>query len=314
MSDIIIHNGIKRPEKLKLSIVTPVYKNDPSALFDALRQELHGSNYSEKCEIVIVDDGSNIQELSDKLQAEVQALEVPTTLITFGQNKGRSKARNALIENSIGEYLLFLDSDMLPDSKDFIAKWLLYIATQSPEITYGGYSILQASTDPKYALARALSENIDCMGHEERQKRGALAVATSNLLVRRDIMEKVPFDNGFSGWGWEDVDWALRANSANYKVNHAPIPATHLGLDEDKILLEKFQKAGPNFKTITERHPEMLELSSTKIALILAKVPLLGLFAPIIYWLACAKFMPLSLRSKAARIWRAIWAAMSLKG
>lgn len=309
----IFSNSKTSKTKPKLSIVMPVYKNDPSRLLSALAQELKSSEISTNVEILILDDGSQMPELSQSIVTHINAINAPAKFIALANNRGRANARNILIENSSGDYLLFLDSDMLPDSDDFIAKWQGFIDRTAPSIAYGGFSMLQASKAPEYALARALAARIDCLDAQERTLRGPLAVATSNLLVRRDIMLAVPFDSDFVGWGWEDVDWALRANAANYSVVHVEIPATHLGIDLDKDLLAKFQKAGPNFRQIMQRHPEMLELDSTKAARFLAKLPALGLLARISYWFATCRIWPIKVRAKAARLWRAIWAAISLR-
>lgn len=300
------------PSQLKLAIVTPVYKNDPSALLNSIENELRNADYRTQIEFILVDDGSNQKELSDKLKSHINTMPVSSMLIEFLENQGRSAARNALIENSIAPFILFLDSDMLPDCPKFILKWLEFIERTSPTIAYGGFSMLQAPKDKRYDLARELASRIDCLNAQERNERGPVAVATSNLLVRRDIMEKVPFDNGFVGWGWEDVDWAFRANAAKYAVVHFENPATHLGLDEAKVILEKFKNAGPNFKHITSRHPQMEHLGSTRLAQIFSKIPFLVKFAPFVGFIANWESLPLKIRAKAARFWRVIWAANSL--
>lgn len=310
---IVFTNNVAADENYKLSIVSPVYKNDPSALLIALKNEAAKLSNSAQIEIIIVDDGSNIVSLTALMRAQISEFTISARLYSFEKNNGRSFARNHLIQSARGEYLLFLDSDMLPDSPDFLKHWCEFIDKTAPTIAYGGFTMLQASKDAKFALARALASRIDCLNAKERTIRGPLAVATSNLLVRKDIMEHVPFDNGFVGWGWEDVDWALRANAADYAVVHVEIPATHLGLDEDKVILEKFARAGPNFRHITERHKEMELLSTTKIARLIAKVPFLKAIAKIIYKIATNVKFPLEIRSRCARLYRAIWAAISLK-
>lgn len=298
--------------ELKIAIVTPVYKNDPSPLLNAIANELRNADYKNKIELVLVDDGSKMPELSELIKTRLLSMPVSALSLEFTQNQGRSSARNALIENSIAPYLLFLDSDMLPDCPNFIFKWLEFIERTKPTIAYGGFSMLQASKEPKFALARELASRIDCLNALERNERGSVAVATSNLLVRRDIMEEVPFDNGFVGWGWEDVDWALRANAAKYAVVHYENAATHLGIDEAELILHKFKHAGPNFCHITTRHPQMLHLGSTKLAIYLSKIPFLTMLAPIAKWFAINEIVPIKLRARAARFWRVIWAANSL--
>jgi glycosyltransferase involved in cell wall biosynthesis len=296
-----------------LSIVSPVFRNDPSALLSALARECT-ARPDLPVELVVVDDGSGDPALIERLMSAVMAFPAPAKLIGFAANQGRARARNRLIAGARAPYLLFLDSDMLPDQPDFLSAWTALITRVSPAIAYGGFSTLQASRAPELALARALAERIDCLPARDRTERGGLAVATSNLLVRADITQAVPFDDGFSGWGWEDVDWALRAVGAGFAVAHVDIPATHLGLDEPQTLLAKFRQAGPNFRHIVKRHPLMLSLPSTRAARILARVPLLGALTGAVRTLALSPRLPLMVRTRAARVWRAAHAAMSLKG
>lgn len=314
MGEFTIHkNEINNDDKnIILSIVTPVYKNDPSPLLDKLIYEINNFSGFENTELLIVDDGSNDEKIRKIILERIKNAKISCKLIEFHANKGRSFARNALIENSKGNHILFLDSDMLPDNDDFLRTWLGFIAKTNPTIAYGGYSLKQVPNHKNLELGRALAGSIDCLSADERNYRGPLAVATSNLLVRRDVVIAVPFDCDFVGWGWEDVDWALRANRAQFAVVHYENAATHLGIDEPEIILEKFKHAGPNFKHITNRHPEMLSLNSTKAARIIAKMPFLIAMAPLAKKIALCDKLPIKFRSKSARAWRAIWAANSL--
>jgi glycosyltransferase involved in cell wall biosynthesis len=314
MSEKFTHLNNEKTNNLKpkISVVTPVYKNDPSPLLARLLSEVSTGNFTDMVELVVVNDGSNDAALSTKITDFIRQFPISAKYYDFAQNNGRSFARNQLIKYSDGEYLLFLDSDMLPDEDDFLGKWLEYTKA-APEIAYGGYTIKQAPITNENRLARALAGKSDCEPATARSARGAQAVATSNLLVRRDIMEKVPFDCGFKGWGWEDTDWALRADEGGFKVAHIDITATHLGLDNDEILLDKLKKAGPNFKYILENHPQMAGVKSAKLAIMLSKLPFLELVASVMRQIALCKKIPDKFRSLAARLWRGIWAAYALR-
>jgi glycosyltransferase involved in cell wall biosynthesis len=288
-----------------LSVVTPFHKNDPGLLLSILADQAAGQNI----ELIIVDDGSMDPALTQIAERAVDDFPVPARLITFHTNKGRSGARNRLIEEARAPYILFLDSDMAPDGPKFLQDWLDLIEKAKPEIAYGGFTTLQVPQLAELALARALAERGDCHSAEERTPRGALAVATSNLLVRADIMRAVSFDSDFSGWGWEDVDWALRAQKAGFVISHVPIPATHMGLDVPKVLLEKFAKAGPNARLIMSRHPEMAQTRGSKLTTILRVLPLRNLTKKAVYQLAMNESLPVGARAWAARVWRALWAA-----
>lgn len=295
-----------------LSILSPVYRFDPSALVTALAKACQAAP-DLAVELVLVDDGSGDPALLAKLEAAVMAFPAPASLVAFTANQGRSAARNRLTVEARAPWLLFLDCDMLPDSTDFLARWHQLIADTAPPIAYGGFTTVQVPDEPRLALARALAERVDCLPAAERTARGGVAVATSNLLVRADILRAVPFDAGFQGWGWEDVDWALRAHAAGHPVLHVDIPATHLGLDEPGTVLRKFAQAGPNFAHMLARHPQMRTLRSTRVIQTLASLPGVGLLAGPLHVLAVSEAVPMGLRSRAARGWRALHAALALR-
>jgi glycosyltransferase involved in cell wall biosynthesis len=295
-----------------LSVLSPIFRNDPARLIDALGREC-ALDPGLAVELVLVDDGSGDPALLAALEQAVEAFPAPASLVAFGANQGRSAARNRLMQEARGPYLLFLDSDMLPDQPDFLAAWERLIDKVAPTIAYGGFTTRQVPDDPALRLARVLAERVDCLGARDRMARGGIAVATSNLLVRADVMQDVPFDDGFSGWGWEDVDWALRAVAAGYAVAHVDIPATHLGLDEPEVLLRKFAQAGPNFTHLVARHPVMMTLPSTRLVRYLARLPGSGLLMKPAGWVARHEGLPMRLRSRAARLWRALHAAAALK-
>ena len=56
---------------IKLSIVTPIYKNDPSPLLAKITEEINNSKFGKNIELICVDDGSKSPQLIEniKLQA-----------------------------------------------------------------------------------------------------------------------------------------------------------------------------------------------------------------------------------------------------
>lgn len=88
-----------------VSIIIPVYKTEK--YLEAAVHSVLNQTYKD-IEIILVDDGSpdNSPELCDKLAEKYNSIKV-----IHKENGGLSSARNAGIENAIGEYLYFLDSD-----------------------------------------------------------------------------------------------------------------------------------------------------------------------------------------------------------
>ena len=91
----------------------------------------------------------------------------------------------------------------------------------------------------------------------ERARAPEKYVYTSNLLVRRDVFEAEAFDGAFTGWGWEDVEWAMRV-SRRWPVLHIDNPATHMGLDTVEQLAGKYEQSAGNFARVVARHPDVV--------------------------------------------------------
>lgn len=268
-----------------MSILTPCFRYDPTALTDALARQVDMPTGA--VEFILLDDGSQDPKLTTALEASIMALPFAGALIERSVNSGRAGARNRLSSFARARHWLMLDADMIPDRVDFLAQWLNEIAAHDPGVTFGGFSVVQARTDRETALHKYLAQRSDCHPAAERARHPTLSLATSNLLVRRDVLGRAAFDEGFTGWGWEDVEWAIRV-SAFTPVRHIDNSATHAGLDRVGTLLRKFTEAGPNYRRLCERHPAVARTyPSHHAARVLRAIPGQALLRPI--WAAIAR-------------------------
>lgn len=249
----VLYNGISRNSAL--SICIPAYKDTADALLSSL---LH-LKYVQHCTLLIYDDGSSDADLTKVLARQILRFPGPARLITADRNYGRSHARNRLISLAETDWILFLDADMRPDSDGFISRYIDAASnTHGPALIPGGFSLKYANPTDETRLHAAQSLKSECLSADIRASQPGRYVFTSNILVHRDILASIRFDNRFKGWGWEDVDWGLRV-AQSYPVKHIDNTATHLGLDEDEVLLKKYGQSGSNFALALRQHPEALK-------------------------------------------------------
>ena len=136
---------------------------------------------------------------------------------------------------------------------------------------------------------------------------------SSNILVHRNIFLSIEFDEGFEGWGWEDVDWGLRVVD-EFPVFHIENTATHLGLDYDHILLEKYRKSGRNFSRVITRHPGALKSSALyRAASIISRLKIGRLSLTIASGTVRARWIPIKLRLYGLKAFRAASCADNLQ-
>lgn len=285
----------------RLSVLVPFYKDDTALLLADLDSQITG----QPIEVLFYDDGTQDAALTDKSRQAVKAAKGAMSLITNTDNHGRSFARNTLFEAARSDWVLFLDADMRPSRDDFLATYLTAIDAQDADIIFGGFEVEAQQADANRDLHRALSEVSDCLTLDERQAGGPQYVASSNLCVRRKVLESEPFDSGFSGWGWEDSEWAARV-SKRFTLIHIDNPAVHLGLETTETLLKRFATSGPNYLRFTKAHPELAErLPLYNISKSLGKLPGQSLMRPVLKFFVKTHALPMRARLTALKLWRA---------
>jgi glycosyltransferase involved in cell wall biosynthesis len=287
----------------RLSVLIPFLNDDPRELLTALDSEAQG--LEGEVELLLLDDGSGDEATAGRVAAAVDDLDLPARLIRLPANEGRAPGRNRLARHARAEHLLFLDSDMLPDGPDFLQVWLEHLRREAPSVTFGGISLDQAPERPEHALHRKIALRSDCAPARQRRRHPEKYVFTSNLLIRRDVLEREHFDEGFKGWGWEDVEWGVRV-SRRYEILHIDNPATHLGLDAPRTIARKYEESAANFARILKAHPDVVRrYPSYKAASLMKHAPLRRLWRPALKALALAPPAPLAIRAFSMRLYRA---------
>lgn len=287
-----------------LSVLVPTYRDDPRPLLAGL-----ASDGSDEVEVILYEDGAPDADLSDALRAAVLYAHMPARLITAEVNLGRSAARNRLGAMARGQWLLFLDADMRPPPR-FLTRWIDILAHTDADAVFGGYEPCEPA-GPHEKVHAALARASDVRSAVERNEIGAVAVCSSNLAVRRRFFAQVPFDESYSGWGWEDVDWALRAAEAG-RVAHADNPAGHGGLESVARLLAKFGAAGPNFARLLARHPDYSARPGARLALTLNRWRLAAPARAAGVMIARMSILPARIRALGLKLFRAAAAAGDL--
>lgn len=307
-SPAITHvKSAKQPKRRPaLSVLIPYYRDDPAELLSSLTRQIGTKS---DIEILLYDDGTGDVDLNARLCAVVKAAGAPVHLLIAKHNQGRAFARNCLTEHARADWVLFLDADMRPVTDHFLEDYHKLIKAEAADIIFGGFEVPSAVEDPQRELHRAFSEISDCLTLQARQDRGPQYVCSSNLCVRKTVLDTEGFDPKFTGWGWEDSEWAART-AARFSLIHADIPALHLGLETTDTLLRRFKDSGPNYLRFTQKHPELAKtLTLFRATQKLRKIPGQAIMRPLLKALVKFRFAPVRLRLTALKLWRASWYA-----
>lgn len=305
-----IHDNVYwRGAAPRLSICVPIYRYDVTKLMDALA----ACASSSLAELVFYDDGSGDPELLEKLEAHAGRVPAAIRVVSAAANRGRSSARNAAVRHARADWLLLLDADMVPDDVQFIEAYLDAIdATWEPAIIVGGYSLKAAPKARKFALHRWQAEASECLPASRRNQAPGRYIFSSNVLVHRLVLDACPFDQGFAAWGWEDTDWGLRAQQW-FPIRHIDNAATHMGLDTDKALIAKYAASGENFALVARRHHiEAAKMPLYRMAKAFKRFPLRRQLAGLARGMAQFPLLPVSIRGRALKAWRAMVYAEAL--
>jgi glycosyltransferase involved in cell wall biosynthesis len=297
-TETLIDNAAWATAQPRLSVLIPTYRDDPSALLKALDER------GVSAEIVLLDDGGGDKALTKRMAGRIEKLKLPARLIVLSPNEGRARGRNRLARHARGRHLLFLDSDMLPDPIGFLTRWSAVAEDDTP-VAFGGFTLDQTPRRPEHAVHRTMALKSDCTPAPERAKEPEKHVFTSNLLVRRDVFEAIGFDEGFAGWGWEDVEWAMRV-AQHYPILHIDNSATHLGLDTASALAAKYEQSAANFARVVQSHFALVSnYPSYKVAKALKPLPGRSVWRPMLKAFALHEAAPTPLRAFALRLYRA---------
>ena len=293
----------------RISICVPTLRHDVTPLLEGLSK----CEATEAVEVIVYDDGSRDHDFLAKMEASAGQARVAVRIVSAHRNRGRAAARNSAIAHARADWILMVDADMTPDTPVFLQAYLDAIDhAWRHAVIVGGYSLLSAPKDRAYALHRWQARKSECIPAAERSKAPGRYVFSSNVLVHRAVLDACPFDESFTGWGWEDTDWGLNAQKL-FPILHIDNTATHLGLDSATQLMGKYARSGGNFARMAARHPEdAAAMPLFRMATRLRAMPFRQSFKWLAADVAKSESLPLALRGRALKAWRALVYAEAL--
>lgn len=266
-----------------ISICIPVYN---FVILDTVRTLLaQADRWGVDVECVIFDDHSlpYYEERNRALRDEPRVRYLPLI-----ENIGRSKIRNRLADHAKGEWLIFMDCDMIPHDDYFIQRYDQETRGNA-DVVCGGIHYGGEPKD-KNELLRWRTEMRN-KRHLERMKRLALhmPVTTGNFMIRRSLYQRVRFNESLTGYGREDQLFSLELEKLGARIIWTDNPLVHLGLEQNETFLSKIEESIFNLVCVWNANPQFRRTMRNtsgrlKAALLLRKLGLAPLVEQVFHF------------------------------
>ena len=222
-----------------LSILIPIYNHDSSALIDELCRQAR--QLQTEWQLIAIEDGSKEHVGENKAVCHRNDVEH----ITLDKNIGRSAIRNLLASKACGEWLIFLDCDMIVENPDFVENYLNEAQKASNDtIICGGPTYWPFDKyEEKYRLHWTVGSHREPVSTRLQNKNCQMTLLSSNFMVRKETFDAVKFDETLTGYGHEDTLFGIEHIRKGGKFKYIDNAAIHTGLDETTRFIEKTKEA-----------------------------------------------------------------------
>jgi len=247
---------------MKISLLIPVFDYDIIALVYSMKNAM--GKVPEFSEIVIGDDGSSTEYREKYRSLEADNVKV----ITSEKNIGRAAIRNRLALEANGDFLIFIDADvMLPGTAEaYILKWLPFLKN-SKVICGGTLYHDSAPGDPDKLLRWKYGKWREQKSAAERNKHPHAGFSTFNVLIEKSIFSRIRFDEELKQYGHEDTLMGYQLKKAGINILHIDNGLMHEGLESNREFLNKTKLGIENLSQLYDKVTDKRSFSETVMML-----------------------------------------------
>ncbi len=233
-----------------ISICIPIYNFDVTELVDELLKQADHLHYP--VEILLFDDHS--QSFYRKRNSTLGS-RTNINYLDFDFNIGRSKIRNRLADVAAGQWLLFLDCDVIIDDPNFLKKYVDNI--NKAKVICGGRKYGPKPFRRELVLRWKYGVGRECKTAFYRQVNPYSSFISGNFIIESDTFHRIRFNEELSGYGHEDTLLGLDLKKEKVEILHIDNPTIHLGLDPNCDFIVKSEQGVMNLARILQIMPCM---------------------------------------------------------
>ena len=208
------------PERPRCSVIIPLYGRIDYLMYQCALFSEHGMPADEL--VYVLDDPPKKQALIDMAQSAWRRFGIPMKLVLLPENRGYAPANNAGLAECRGEYICYLNSDVMPHEP----RWLdLMIGALEADAGLGMVGGLLTFEDGTVQHAGMTFKRLPQLGnfpyamhpgkgrmrHPSRGVQPAEAVTGACMVLRRDLAQELGgFDTDYVIGDFEDADLCFR--------------------------------------------------------------------------------------------------------
>lgn len=246
-----------------LSILIPTYNYNAYPLVSEIHNQATGTQIP--FEIICIDDASKLhfsenEKINHLKDSEYELLE---------KNIGRSKIRNLLAQKANYEWLLFLDVDVFPKNKDFIARYIPFLNDEI-KIVNGGMLYQTEKPEKSKVFRWVYGKNRESVPVEVRQQNPYLSFLTLNFLIHKSVFSTVAFNESIPNLRHEDTLFSYDLMKNKITIVNIDNPIYHLGLDNFEIAIKKENESLIALKHLIDNN--LLDTDYIKIAKVFSMI------------------------------------------
>lgn len=215
-----------------LSILIPTYNYTVIELVQNIHQQCLACSIS--FEIICLDDYS-----ANHFQHENEQIKELSYCYYYKNesNFGRTKSRQILAEKAKFDWILFLDSDVLPENEKFIEKYITHL-NNSNSVVFGGYKYEKRQPESSKILRYKYGREREEKSAEFRSKKPYQYVFSGNMLIQKKLFFELNYVENDKFYGM-DIYFAYQLFSRKIAVHHIDNAIFHLGLERNEVFFEK---------------------------------------------------------------------------
>lgn len=223
-----------------ISVLIPTFNYKCYKLVADVQSQFEATG--EDYEVIVAEDGGKDQVVAI---SNHRINELPhCRYIRREKNVGRAAIRNFLAREAKGGWLMFMDSDAEVVRDDFVKAYVSAAKERGADVIVGGLVNPEAIPSPKVTLRYKYEKASEYQRSASYRQRYPYArFTTFNVMMRRGVIDMIPFDEACTDYGYEDALMGIEMMHKNISLLHIDNPLKHAGFENNQIFLRKTEVA-----------------------------------------------------------------------